>query len=113
MKEIKALIRSNRLEAVLEQLHGHPELPGVTISYVQGFGRTVGREPKPGVDLVPYDTASMIKIECIVADQLVDEVVQMILSQARTGVAGDGKIVIYPVEELIAIRNGDRPGHVV
>ena len=43
MKEVKAIVRPHRLDAVLDALHTHPELPGVTVSPVRGFGRTVGR----------------------------------------------------------------------
>ena len=50
MKEIKAIIRPHRLEAGLDELHTHPKLPGVTISHVKGFGKTVGHEEKASGD---------------------------------------------------------------
>jgi nitrogen regulatory protein P-II 1 len=108
MKEIKAIIRTFRLQAVLDELHGHPNLPGVTISYVQGFGRSVGRDDKPSADIVQFDTVSMTKLECVVDDGMLDEAVEIIKKAAHTGQPGDGKIIIYDVSEMVKIRTGQR-----
>jgi len=113
MKEIKAIIRPHRLQAVLDELHAHPQLPGVTISNVQGFGKTVGRDAKPREDVVQYDTVSMVKVECVVDDELLDEIVEVIKTCAHTGAPGDGKIAIYDVQELVKIRTGERGGTVL
>ena len=113
MKEIKAIIRPHRLGVVLEELHAHPKLPGITISYVQGFGKTVGREEKASADLVNYDTVSMVKVECIVNDDMLDEIVDVIKRRAHSGLPGDGKIAVYDVQELIRIRTGERCTHVI
>ena len=112
MKEIKAIIRLHRLQAVLDELHAHPQLPGVTISYVQGFGKTVGRDETPGADVVQYGTVSMVKVECVVADGMLDEIIDVIKARAHTGSPGDGKIAVYNVEELVKIRTGERGRHV-
>ena len=108
MKEIRALVRPTRLDAVLEGLHAHPRLPGVTVSYAQGFGRRVGREKRFSADMVSYDTPSMVRVECIVDEDLLDEIIETIATAARTGLPGDGKIAIYEVAELVAIRTGER-----
>ncbi|RME40905.1 MAG: P-II family nitrogen regulator [Planctomycetota bacterium] len=108
MKEIKAIIRPHRLDTVLEALHTHPKLPGVTVTPVRGFGRTVGRNGGPAGAAVQYGTVEMTKLECVVNDQDVDEVVDLIQQAARTGVAGDGKITVYEVTQVVKIRTGAR-----
>lgn len=106
MKEIKAIIRPHRLDAVLEALHVHPELPGVTVSTVRGFGRTVGRQPVSSDAAIQYGTTEMVKLECVVNDNQVDIVVDLIQQAAHTGNAGDGKVFVYGVQEAVKIRTG-------
>ena len=108
MKEIKAIIRQHRLDAVLDALHAHPELPGVTVSYVRGFGRVVGRSSEPEGPPIQYGTAQLVKLECVVNDDLLDEVIDIIQTAAHTGKAGDGKIFVFNVVELVKIRTGTR-----
>ncbi len=108
MKEIKAVIRPHRLDATLAALHTHPELPGVTVSTVHGFGRTVGRQPPSSAAPVQYGTTEMVKLECVVNDEQVDTVVGLIQQAAHTGSAGDGKIFIYDITQAIKIRTGAR-----
>ncbi len=108
MKEIKALIRPYRLDAVLEALHTHPELPGVTVSKVRGFGRTVGRQHPAAQTPVQYGTTEMIKLECVVNDDQVNTVIDLILDAARTGHPGDGKVFVYDVEQTFRIRTGQQ-----
>ena len=107
MKEIKAIIRQRQLDAVLDALHAHRGLPGVTVSYVRGFGRTVGRTESAGSP-VQYGTAEMVKLECVLNDDLLDDVVDMIQGAAHTGQPGDGKMFVYDVEEAVKIRTGKR-----
>ena len=108
MKEIKAIIRSHRLDAVLNALQAHPQLPGVTVSQVRGFGRVVGRSQDAGKTETRYGTAVMMKLECVVNDDSVDSVIDIIQTAAHTGQAGDGKILIYDVPEMVKIRTGRR-----
>lgn len=108
MKEIKAIIRVHRLDAVLDALHAHPELPGVTVSPVRGFGRTVSRHESGSGVSVHYGTVEMMKLECVVNDEDVDGVVDLLQQAAHTGNVGDGKICVYEVEVLVKIRTGDR-----
>lgn len=108
IREIKAIIRPHRLDAVLEALHTHPELPGVTVSMVRGFGKTVGR-PRPSATAgVQYGTVEMAKLECVVNDDQVDTVVEMIQQAAHTGHPGDGKIFVYEVKHVVRIRTGQQ-----
>ena len=108
MKEIKALIRPDRFGAVLDALHAHPELPGVTLSEVRGFGRTVGRPAKSDDARVRFGTAKMFKLECVINDEDVDTVVELIQQAAHTGNVGDGKILVYDIEQAVKIRTGAR-----
>jgi len=108
MKEIKAIIRPHKLEAVLDALHTHPELPGVTVSTVNGFGRTVGRRGEGDDASVQFGTVQMAKVECIVNDEQLDGVLELIQKAAHTGQPGDGKIAVYDVREIVRIRTGVR-----
>jgi nitrogen regulatory protein PII len=105
MKEIKAIIRPHRLDAVLDALHAHPELPGVTVSQVRGFGRTVGRTTK-GSTPVQFGTAEMVKLECVLNDDDVEPVAALIQRAAHTGNVGDGKIFVYDIDRAVRIRSG-------
>jgi nitrogen regulatory protein P-II 1 len=104
MKEIKAIIRPERLASVLQALHEMPRLPGATVSHVRGFGRRVPADPR-GESFAEVD---MTKLELVVADDLVDEVVSAIERAASTGRAGDGKIFTLTVDGAVRVRSGER-----
>jgi nitrogen regulatory protein P-II 1 len=107
MREIKAIIRRERLAGVLGALHERPDLPGVTISYVDGVGRT----PGGNADSIEFGEVQMAKLETVVSSDLAEWVVDTITKAAFTGRAGDGKIFVIRVEQAIKIRSGDRgPG---
>ena len=76
------------------------------------FGKVVGREEQSTGTAAEYGTVNMNKVECIVDDEMLDEVIAAITSRARTGAPGDGKIAIYNMEELVKIRTGVRGTHV-
>jgi len=103
VKEIKAIIQPFMLAQVLEALREIPAMPGITISHLQGLGgtQTTGQD-----DLV--EPASKVKLEMVVPDSLVGQVVQTIEAKARTGNSGDGKIFVLEVEEVVKIRTGQR-----
>ncbi len=103
MKEIKAFIRPELLEDILEPLYAHPEFPGVTISDVRGFGHKVGRKARGELGEV-----RMVKLEAIVPDALLEDVLGVIQKQAHTGRSGDGKIAVYDVQKVMRISSGDR-----
>ena len=105
MKEIKASIRPNMLDAVLRALHEHPDFPGVTVSTVRGFGKVTGRNKEGGG--AGFGTIEMSKLECIVDDGMADDVVNVIRSHAVTGHPGDGKIIVTRLDSVIRIRTGD------
>lgn len=103
MKMIEAIIQPSKLEAVKESLN-EVEVVRLTISDVQGFGRQKGhteiyRGSEYTVDFLPK-----IKIEIVLADNLVTSVQAAIVKAARTGKIGDGKVFVSPVDEAVRIR---------
>lgn len=107
MRKIEAVIQPSKLDTVKEALI-EAGVEGITILEARGHGRQKGhtefyRGREYSVDVLPK-----IKLEMVVADSLVDRVVQAILIAARTGRIGDGKIFISHVEEAIRIRNDER-----
>lgn len=103
MKEIKAIIRSDRLSIVLHALHDMQDLPGVTISTVRGLGR---RHPPEEGERV-FDEVEMTKLEVVVPAAVADDVARAIERAAHTGRVGDGKVFIIPVERAVKIRSGE------
>jgi len=107
LKKIEAIIKPFKLEEVKESLSAAGIL-GITVTEVRGYGRQKGHtELYRGAEYV-VDFLPKIKIEVVVADPLVDKAVEAIISAAKTGRIGDGKIFIIPVEEVIRIRTGER-----
>jgi nitrogen regulatory protein P-II 1 len=107
MKLITAIVKPFTLDdvkAAIEQAGVH----GLTLSEVQGYGRQKGhtevyRGAEYQVDFVPK-----VKVEVLVGDELIDTVVTAIVSAARTGKIGDGKVWVTPVETVIRVRTGER-----
>ena len=107
MLKIEAVIQPAKLDAVKDALI-EAGIEGMTILEARGHGRQKGhsefyRGREYTIDLLPK-----VKIELVVNDGLKDKAVQAILSAARTGHIGDGKIFISPVAEAIRIRNDER-----
>jgi len=107
MTKLEAIIQPSRFEAVKEVLT-ELGIEGMTISDVRGHGRQKGhtevyRGREYSVDLLPK-----VKLELVLADNLVDAVVDAIVKTASTGKIGDGKIFISRVDEVIRIRNQER-----
>jgi len=110
LKEIKAIIRPSKLLEVTVELQGIAGLPGVTVSEIRGFGK--GRA-KNSHDQVVYEMVEFIprvKLEVVVADEMVNEVVNVIQKYAHTGNIGDGKIFVVNVEDTVKIRTNERGG---
>ena len=107
MKKIEAIIKPFKLDEVKESLNDIG-VQGMTVSEVKGFGRQKGHtELYRGAEYV-VDFLPKIKIEIIVPDDVVPQVVEAIEKAARTGRIGDGKIFVSNVEEIIRIRTGER-----
>ena len=107
MRKIEAIIKPFKLDEVKEALHGIG-IQGMTVTEVKGFGRQKGHtELYRGAEYV-VDFLPKIKLEIAVSDDLVDKVVDAIVSAANTGRIGDGKIFVIPMQEVIRIRTGER-----
>ena len=107
MKKIEAVIKPFKLEELKDAL-AKIGVQGMTVSDVKGFGRQKGHtESYRGTEYM-VDFLPKSKIEIIVANELVDQVVETIEKAAKTGKIGDGKIFLYPIEEVIRIRTGER-----
>ena len=107
MKKIEAIIKPFKLNEVKDALH-ELGLLGMTVTEVKGFGRQKGhteiyRGSEYTVDFLPK-----IKIEIVLGDNQVDPAVQAIISSARTGKIGDGKIFISQIEDAVRIRTEER-----
>jgi len=106
MKKIEAIIKPFKLDEVKEALN-EVGIKGITVSEVKGFGRQKGHtELYRGAEYV-VDFLPKIKIEVIVSEETVKDVVSAIETSAKTGRIGDGKIFIMPVEDVIRIRTGE------
>jgi nitrogen regulatory protein P-II 1 len=107
MTKVEAVIQTSKLEAVKEALR-EIGVEGMTVFEARGHGRQKGhtelyRGREYTVDLIPK-----IKIEMVLTDDMVDRTVQAIISSARTGKIGDGKIFLSRIDEAIRIRNEER-----
>ncbi len=106
MKKIEAIIRPDRLEDVKEALSCYG-IRGMTVSQVLGCGAQRGwvgvyRGHEYSMNLLPK-----IKIEVVLDERCIEEVLRIICNTARTGEVGDGKIFIYPMEKAVRIRTGE------
>jgi len=107
MKKIEAIIKPFKLDEVKEAL-SRIGVDGLTVSEVKGFGRQKGHtELYRGAEYV-VDFLPKIKLEIVVTADVVDKVVEAIVSAANTGKIGDGKIFVLPLEEAVRIRTGER-----
>ena len=107
MIKVEAVIRTSRLDAVKDALH-EIGVEGMTVLEVRGHGRQKGhtefyRGQEYTVDLIPKT-----KLELVLADDIAEKAVQAIMSAARTGKIGDGKIFLSRIDDAIRIRNEER-----
>ena len=107
MKMVEAIVKPFKLDEVKEALT-KAGIQGMTVGEVKGFGRQKGhtelyRGAEYTVDFLPK-----VKLQILVTDDKVAEVVDAITAAARTGKIGDGKIFVYPIEEVVRIRTGEK-----
>jgi len=108
MKEIKAIIQPAMLSRVIGALKEMADLPGVTVSEVKGFGKSRAADARQKVVEEEIEYGKKVKLEIVVPESRVEDVVQAICFNAATGHAGDGKIFVLTVDEVIKIRTGQR-----
>lgn len=106
MKKIEAIIRPGKLEDIKDALNKYNVL-GLTISQVMGCGHQKGRKEFYRGTEVTMNLLPKIKLEMVVKDEALEDVLAIISKEARTGEVGDGKIFIYNVENAIRIRTGE------
>jgi nitrogen regulatory protein P-II 1 len=107
MKKIEAIIKPFKLDEVKESL-SEIGVQGMTVTEVKGFGRTGGKKEVYRGSAYVVDFVPKVKIEIIVKDDLVLQVIGVISEAAKTGRIGDGKIFVLPVDEVIRIRTGEK-----
>ena len=106
MKKIEAIIKPFKLDEVKEALH-EVGLQGMTVTEAKGFGRQKGHtELYRGAEYV-VDFLPKIKLEVIVADNILEQTVEAIQKAAHTGKIGDGKIFIINIDQTTRIRTGE------
>ena len=107
MKKIEAIIKPFKLDEIKKALNTSG-VQGMTVTEVKGFGRQKGhiefyRGAEYDINFVPK-----VKIEIVLPDEMIDKAISIIQEKAKTGEIGDGKIFVYPVEDVIRIRTGER-----
>ena len=107
MHEVKAFIRPHRTAAVVQALHGLPDMPGITVSKNIGYGRSSAAAD------VAYGETEIAKIETVVPEDLLQQVLETIQRVGATGRPGDGKIFVTRVEQAIRIRSGESGAEVL
>jgi len=106
LKLVVAIIRPDKLNDVLEALYA-AEVRGISSSRVQGHGGELDRVETYRGTTVKMELSEKVRLEIGVSDHFVEPTVRAILGAARTGVVGDGKIFVLPVEKVFRIRTGE------
>jgi len=107
LKKIEAIIKPFKLDEVKDSL-AEVGIQGMTVTEVKGFGRTGGKKEVYRGSAYVVDFVPKVKLEIVVAEELVADVLEAIEKAAKTGRIGDGKIFVTPVEEAVRIRTGER-----
>ena len=107
MKKVEAIIRPFKLDEVKIALV-NAGIVGMTVSEVRGFGRQKGQTERYRGSEYTVEFLQKLKVEIVVEDDQLDMVVDKIISAARTGEIGDGKIFVSPVDQIIRIRTGEK-----
>jgi nitrogen regulatory protein P-II 1 len=107
VKKVEAIIKPFKLEDVKEAL-SNVGVKGLTVSEVKGFGRQKGHKELYRGAEYEIEFLPKVKLEVVVADSELENVIEAIISSARTGRLGDGKVFVTPVEEVLRIRTNER-----
>ena len=106
MKKIEAIIKPFKIEEVKEAL-GELGIQGMTLTEVKGYGRQKGHTEIYRGSEYTADFLPKLKLELVVADGVVENVIRAIVESAKTGKIGDGKVFVIPVENTVRIRTGE------
>lgn len=107
MKKIEAIVRPERLDAVRVALE-QSGYPGITVTEIEGHGLQKGTIQQWRGEKYKLDFLPKVKIEIICGNRDSEKLIQTILEAAFTGAVGDGKIFVYPVDEVVRIRTRER-----
>ncbi|MFN8092036.1 MAG: P-II family nitrogen regulator [Vicinamibacteria bacterium] len=107
MKKVEAVVRPHLLDAVKTALQD-VGIVGMTVSEVKGFGRQKGHTETYRGSEYKVDFLPKVKIEVVIADELVEKVIEAVLKTAKTGKFGDGKIFVTSLDNVVRIRTGER-----
>lgn len=109
MKKVEVILKPFKLDDVKEAL-GTVGVQGMTVTEVKGFGRQKGhKEIYRGAEYL-VDLLPKIKVEMVIASEMVEQVIEKVVSAARTGTIGDGKVFVTPVDRVVRIRTGETDG---
>lgn len=107
MKEIKAIIRPFKLDDVITELHKIEGLPGICISEIKGFGKSKANDSDDAIREGLHLFVEKVKLELVVHNDVVGEVVGTIQRIAHTGNPGDGKIFVLDVDDVVKVRTNE------
>jgi nitrogen regulatory protein P-II 1 len=107
MKKIEAVIKPFKLEAVQQALAG-VGIGGMAVTEVRGFGRQKGRTGPADGRSMGITFLPKVKLEVVVGDNNATRVMELIVSSAKTGKYGDGKVFVLPIDSAMRIRTGER-----
>ena len=107
MKLVTAIIKPFKLDDVRAAL-SEIGVSGMTVTEVKGFGRTGGKKEVYRGSAYVVDFVPKVKVDIVVPDNMVADVIDAIEKSAKTGRIGDGKIFVVPVDEAVRIRTGER-----
>jgi nitrogen regulatory protein P-II 1 len=113
LKKVEAIIRTDKLEDLKKVLGESEKVQGLTVSQVLGFGNQLGHPEYLRGQKILITLLAKVKLEIVVEDQYVDELIDLIIDKARTGEVGDGKIFIIPIDEVVRIRTGEKGGSAI
>lgn len=107
MKKLEIIVKPEKLETVKAILEAQ-KVSGLMITHIMGFGKQKGYTQKYRGNEMNVNLLPKVKVETVVADELADTICDIIVKEVSTGNFGDGKIFVFPVEDAIRIRTGER-----
>lgn len=113
MRMVIAYVQTVTAEQVVDALHAIPEVTGATFIKAQGFGRGRSKGSTTATEGEFVGTRAKVRVEVLVPDGLVPQVIEAIARAARTGNIGDGKICVLPLEHVVRIRTGEDDEHAI